>query len=558
MPVTEERRKQILEDLETMSAADRESLNLLAIRTAFEEVRIEQESGNLKKHLDKQCVKGYCDADTYERWNDLKERHRLVEADAIRDQAWDSYQESIKKHGNPADQIENFETAGIIMQDKQLQFASAARKADSTKYANEIGMGGARGPGKSFAIFAVATLDDCQRFPGIKVLYLRRSAKKASEQALDLVKSVLPRFDDKEVRQSPSFKVRFGNGSEIIVGYFKNDTDALEYQGLEYDILIIEEATHLSLFAYRELRTSVRSSKEGFRPRTYVSTNPGGIGHSWFKKRFVDPEKKRVPFAERENKTHFIFATVDDNRHVNKDYRNNLEDLSELRKEMFLYGNWDVSSGAFFYMWDTDYHVVDNFETLPEGMRLWASMDYGFGHWNVIYLIGQEGERIYLIHELAHRRKYPKDIAPDFMRILKQYNLEYSQLQFVLAGADVFRKTGAAELTIQQKYMDEGIILYPADTSPGSRSAGAQHMAELFGDYTDKNNIRPSRLYVCRNCEKFIDTIPYLEHDPNNLEDVLKIDTNVDDGSGGDDPYDAARYGVFTPQVGSMASGKAS
>lgn len=81
-------------------------------------------------------------------------------------------------------------------------------------------------------------------------------------------------------------------------------------------------------------------------------------------------------------------------------------------------------------------------------------------------------------------------------------------------------------------------------------------MAEMLGDPSNEATPIPARLLVCRNCEKFVDTLPYLEHDPNNLEDVKKVDTNVDDGTGGDDPYDAARYGLFTPMVGSMASGR--
>jgi hypothetical protein len=42
--------------------------------------------------------------------------------------------------------------------------------------------------------------------------------------------------------------------------------------------------------------------------------------------------------------------------------------------------------------------------------------------------------------------------------------------------------------------------------------------------------------------------MPYLEADPNNPEDVLKVDTD-DQGNGGDDPYDAVKYGLFTGGV---------
>ena len=548
----------LIEKFNKLPDAERQSILLKATGEVLAEQEEKRNADKLQQWLNSRIVKAYADRDTYGRWKSLMRDHRMVEADEILDEANQRYRDAIKRHGNPDDQIANFERFGVIMQDKQLEFAAAARLADDDAFANEVGLGGARGPGKSFAVFAQSTLDDCQRFPGLKVLYLRKTGKKASEQAMDLVKAVLPKMKkgrDYEQRERPDFKLTFENGSEIIVGYYKTEADALEYQGLEYDLLIIEELTHLSLEAYKTLRTSVRSSKENYRPRVYVSTNPGSSGHAWVKKRFVDPEKKKLPLAERDNKTKFIFATVHDNHFVNADYVDNLEDLTGAKKEIMLEGNWDVSAGAFFRTWSYDYHVVNSFETIPPDMRVWMAMDYGFGHWNMTYLLGSTGERTYLIHELAHRLMYPKDIAPEIFKMLDRYEITIERLDYILAGADVFRKTGHAERTIQQKYADEGIILFPADNSPGSRSAGAQHIGEMLGDPANKDNPVPSRLLVCRNCEHFIETLPYLEHDPNNLEDVLKVDTNVSTGEGGDDAYDAARYGLFTPMIGSMASG---
>jgi len=55
--------------------------------------------------------------------------------------------------------------------------------------------------------------------------------------------------------------------------------------------------------------------------------------------------------------------------------------------------------------------------------------------------------------------------------------------------------------------------------------------------------------YIFENCHYLIETIPILEHDPHRPEDVLKFDVD-EDGNGGDDPYDAARYGLMVkPRV---------
>lgn len=541
-----------------------ESIQLAAMREALEEMQAEAAKDDLQGHLNKRVVRAYLSKIEENRWIDaafppegVLVRKEL--ADELLNTAWERYRQAIRKYGNPRDQIERYEKAGIILQDKQLQFASAARKADSIHFANEIGLGGARGPGKSFSVFAQAVVDDCQRFPGLKVLYLRKSGKAASEQILDLLRTVLARMTkgvDFDYRERPNFKIEFPNGSYIVVGHFQTESEALNYQGLEYDLLIVEELTHLSENGYKDLRTNVRSSKEGWRPRTYNSTNPLGSGHKWYKKRFVDPERRKVPFEERENKTYFIFATVDDNRFVNEEYVKNLDDLTGVKKEAFRLGNWDVSAGAYFSTWNYEKHVIDDFEEIPNDMQIWAAMDYGFGHWNAVLLFGKVGETRYILHELRHRHRFPSQIAPDIHKMLAKYGKHVQSLMYFLAGADVFRQTGHTELSIQQKYGELGIVLMPADNSAGSRVAGATEIAELLGNPSEKSDeyIQP-RLYVCRGCTGFIETLPYLEHDPNNLDDVEKVDT-AEDGSGGDDSYDAARYGLYTPQISQMASNK--
>jgi len=51
-------------------------------------------------------------------------------------------------------------------------------------------------------------------------------------------------------------------------------------------------------------------------------------------------------------------------------------------------------------------------------------------------------------------------------------------------------------------------------------------------------------LHICRDCVRVIECLPSLEHDPHRPEDVRKVDVD-DDGQGGDDAYDALRYGLM-------------
>ena len=500
-------------------------LTIAAIESAEKKVeslieKVQQE--RLQKRLDKQVARAYPDG------------------------GWDAYQQAIEQAGNPDDQMENFHQAGLVLQPKQLQFAAWARRADDPDGPNEIGMGGARGPGKSFALFAQIAVDDCQRFAGLKVLYLRKSGKAANEQMIDLMGAVLSQFDYR-YRERPSGLLQFQNGSRIIIGHFKTEDEALTYQGLEYDIVVIEETTHLSEDAYKALRLSARTSKD-WRTRAYNSTNPLGTGHQWYKKRFVDPERGK---RDKVGKTKFIFATVEDNNFVDDDYEDNLNDLTGAKYRAFRLGDWDVSAGAYFDMWRESVHVIDNITEIPPEWDFWMSMDYGYRHWNTIYLHVKTGDgMVYTIYELTHRRKHVEQIAPDVLAMLDEFGLNV-RLCAMFSGSDTFRSTGRSRQTIAQRYAAFGITMRHADVSPGSRAAGAEHLSQLLGD--PERGIAPS-WQICRRCKRLIDTIPYLEVDPNHPEDVRKVDANKD-GEGGDDGYDGARYGLYRPHTSSIASG---
>lgn len=192
------------------------------------------------------------------------------------------------------------------MQPRQLLASAAARACDHGGGPAEVGFGGARGGGKSFWVLAQTAVDDCQRWPGLKVLWLRKVGKANLEQLQDLRKHVLKGVAHEFVTHRGV--LNFPNGSQIITGHFQNENDIDAYLGLEYDVIVIEEATTLSERKYRDIKTCNRSSK-GWRPRMYLTTNPGGIGHAWFKKRFIIPLRKG-----EETETRFIQSRATDPR----------------------------------------------------------------------------------------------------------------------------------------------------------------------------------------------------------------------------------------------------
>jgi len=439
--------------------------------------------------------------------------------------------------GMPSDQLRAFLKAGYVPQPMQMRFHAVARLADRADGPTQIGVGGARGPGKSHAVFAQVTLDDCRRQDGLKVLYLRKVGKNAREQFEDLRQAVL-KYTPHDYNRSSGI-VTIGNNSRVFIGHFNKESDIDGYLGLEYDAIVPEEATTLSQSKYRALRDSNRTSKRGWRPRIYTTTNPGGVGHVWYRKAFIDPWR-----AGTETDTRFIFGTIDDNRFVDPDYKRKLEENTGWKLRAYRYGDWDIAAGQFFVNWDYERHTTATAEVQYD-WRVWLAMDYGFAHWNVVYLLTQTGDgQIIIVDEYAARGQLIAHHAQAVRAMLERNRIHPSRVETFVAGGDVFARTDSGQ-TVADKWRAEGFELAPANTD---RIDGAAEILDRLGT---------NRLRFSRRCVRLIECLPALTHDPNRPEDVLKVDTD-DDGNGGDDPYDAARYGVMVaaraPQTNYAAS----
>lgn len=426
----------------------------------------------------------------------------------------------------PRDQLERLLLAGYVPQPKQLEFHAAARQCDDADGPDEIGFGGARGPGKSHAMLGQLAADDCQRVPGLKALLLRKVGKAGKENFSDLLPKVCGGLGYEYVPSRST--LTFGNGSRILIGHFQNERDIDAYIGLEYDVIGVEEATTLSWSKYQAIRGSCRTSKETWRPRVYSTTNPGGIGHGWYKRRFIST---RDPFRR------FIHATIDDNQFVNPEYRRILDGYTGWQLRAWRYGDWDIAAGQFFTTFRRDLHAIPPF-AIPSDMRVWASMDYGFTHPQAMYLLGKDGDGcVYILAEYLARQRLIPDHVNSFNALLERHGVGFNRLWTFVAGTDVFstREDGA---TIADKYLKQGYRLNAAYTD---RTNGA---AEILARLGDAERGIPARLRIVDTCVHLLDCLPSLQHDPNEPEKPQKQDAD-DDGNGGDDSYDAARYGVM-------------
>lgn len=441
--------------------------------------------------------------------------------------AIERYLEAAKAAGCPRRQLENFMRAGIVLQPRQLAMSAAARQCDEEDGPTEVGVGGARMGGKSAWCLAQLAADDCQRFPELKCLFLRKVGKSAKESLDDLRKQLLRNLNHDY--SSHRGMLMFPNGSRILTGHFNNEKDIDAYLGLEYDVIAVEEATTLTFPKYRMILSCNRTSKKGWRPRTYTTTNPGGVGHAWYKARFVKPFKNGA-----QAHTRFVPSLVTDNSYANAEYIRVLEEQVGWIKKAWRYGDWDIAAGQFFTPFSDEHHVVDEID--PARARAWGlALDHGFTHYTSVHLGFRDGDgNVYIVDEHCERGWLVERHAEAIHAMLARHKLTVGAMDYVVAGTDIFAKESRAR-SIADDYQQHGIKFKPAVTD---RINGASEILRLLGE---PHNGKPARLKIHRRCARLIECLPIMQHNPNRPEDVLKVDVD-DDGNGGDDAYDSFRY----------------
>lgn len=439
------------------------------------------------------------------------------------------YVRAAQAAGVPFDQFERFSRAGIVLNAKQLLASAAARECDRPDGPELVAYGGARGGGKSFWAFAQLAVDDCQRRPELQCLILRKVGKANRENVEKLVRRLLRRIPHRYKAQGV---VEFPNGSRIITGHFQNDRDIDAYLGLEYDVIVIEEVTTLTKGKIEDIETCCRTDKRDWRPRVYWTYNPGGVGHAYVKKRVYDPS---VRGEERD--TRFIKATVRDNPRVNKENRAKLERFTGWKRRAWLDGDHEIAVGQFFTAFRRETHVREGL-TFQADWPLWLGFDYGYSHWTAVYLLTKSNDGVvYVLDEYGGRKTHVADNAAGIRAMLLRNKVLPEDLTTIQAGTDVFSRDRNGK-SIADDYLEEGLRLERAQVD---RLQGAAEIAHRLGD---EETHRPPSLYIDAKCVRLIECLPDLQHDEHRSEDVKKVDCD-ENGDGGDDWYDALRYGVM-------------
>lgn len=392
-----------------------------------------------------------------------------------------------------------------------------------------VGYGGARGGGKSWAIRTKAIIL-CARYKGIKVCIVRKTYPELEQNHIIQLKSMLFGIA-KYNKQDKLFT--FKNGSTIKMQYCKNDSDLENFQGAEYDVIFIDEATQFTENQLKSIAACCRGVNN-FPKRIYYTCNPGGQGHGYIKRIFID---RNYEEGEDPEEYEFIQALVQDNEALMKadpNYIKFLQALPPKLRKAWLEGSWDMFEGQFFEEFTNDEshyidrkwtHVIEPFD-IPVGWKIFRSYDFGYSKpfscawWAVDY----DG-RLYRILELYGWTGIPNEgvkwsPAKQFEEIKKVENehpwLKGRQINGVADPAIWNADTGESVNDVALKY---GIYFRKGDNQ---RIAGWMQMHYRMA--FDEEGY--PMMYIFSNCKAFIRTIPLLMYDETKVED---LDTDLED-----------------------------
>lgn len=361
--------------------------------------------------------------------------------------------------------------------------------------------GGARGGGKSWALRRKLILL-CLRYPGIHCLIIRRTLKDLNDNHVQPLMSEI----GKSVSYSAGTRVfKFKNCSRIDLGYLACDADTSHYQGQEYDIIAVDEATQISEFQFSALKGCLRGVGS-YPRRMYLTCNPGGIGHAWVKRLFIDRDFRE---DERPEEYRFIRASVYDNDVLcekDPEYVNMLKTLPEKLRAAWLDGRWDLYEGQFFPEFSRERHVI-----LPKELdtrRYFAAFDYGFDRFALL-IAAVVGDTLYITREFCKSNLTLTQAGEELSRIVSEEREHGHNITYAIASPDLWNRrqdTGYSGVEIMSR-VDGTPSLIRADNR---RIPGWRALRERLD----------SKLYIFRGCEELIRSMEALQFDKNVAEDA--------------------------------------
>ena len=438
------------------------------------------------------------------------------------------------------------ETANVLFKPNagpQTEFLAASER--------EVLYGGSAGGGKSYAMLA-----DPLRYmghPQFSGLLLRHTTEELRElifKSQELYPKIWPgiKWSERKMQwTAPS-------GARLWMSYLDRDDDVLRYQGLAFSWIGFDELTQWATpYAWNYMRSRLRSTAPDLPIFMRATTNPGGRGHHWVKKMFIDPAAYNKPFDATDIETgevlrypsghpkagktlfkrRFIPARLTDNPYLSEsgDYEAMLLSLPEQQRRQLLEGDWDIKEGAAFTEFNRDIHVIEPF-TIPSNWVKFRACDYGYGSYSgVLWFAVAPSEQLIVYRELYVSKVLATDLADQILELeAGDGNIKYGVLD-----SSLWHKRGDIGPSLAEQMIARGCRFRPSDRSKGSRVSGKNeiHIRLQIDEYTEE-----PRLVIFNSCTNLVAQLPALPIDKKNPED---IDTHSEDHL-----YDALRYGIMS------------
>ncbi len=398
--------------------------------------------------------------------------------------------------------------------------------------------GGARGGGKSYALRNIFLIK-CFENPGTTAAIFRKTFPELDANHIRPLFQEHPMLRD--YWNESKKLLTLPNGSTMQFSHCTNEADVALYQGREIQLLGIDECGTWPEGMFRTLLGSNRSSSPRIPARCALTANPGNLGHQWLKRLFVE---RRYNERERPQDYHFIQSLIADNPALiesDPDYVHRLNtEPNEMLRKAYLYGDWDTLAGAFFQEINRSVHFIKPFDIPPHWNRFGA-YDFGFNHPAAFgWFANDEDGNTYLYREFVRAGLRVDQFAKEINRYA-----DTQQCYPIVAGHDcwtqkaVLRDT-AAPPTVAEEFQSHGILLKRAVID---RIQGAAHLRSYLALRGEQ---RKPRFFIFETCPITFDCLSRMIHDPDRVEDVLKVDASEGDPLSGDDAYDMVRYGLMS------------
>lgn len=462
----------------------------------------------------------------------------------------------------------------------------------------EAGYGGALGSGKTDILLLLPLIYRFYEHPKFRGLMVRRTFPELEQEVIQRSREFYPSTGAVYHEQKRWWK--FPAGGYDRFGHIEHDKDVKKYDGSQYNIERWDEATSHTQFQYEYLVLRRCRSGTGDLPAiARWGSNPGGVGHTYFRKRFLDPYYKngvKLGQVVREKATgtlkYFLPATASDNPHLlenNPNYYQRLQGISsEAERRAMILGDWYTFEGQVFEEFrleplpdepENARHVIPPF-VIPDWWPRIIAIDWGYAAWNFViwFAISPHG-RVYIYRTFACKKtkisEWTKEIAYRSgseianvrdIRICHSANQDRGQDQTIeqQVGESLEAQGFQCGLTLGERDRIGGKQLvheylrwmprpsYKAIVGEYSvelaqkiyrmhGEAGLRDYAKLFEPEEPETNLPKLQIFSHslegQSLDDLIDVIPTCVYDDKRKEDVKEFD--------GDDPYDCLRIGLF-------------